>query len=142
MSGFKSSAGRLVLGLAVVMAMAFASAARAADTGTVEGKVIGKDGAGVSGAKVRLMKASDVQGGKKKEAPAAAAPAGEKPTPVAETESGADGAYTLKDVPAGDYVVTAMVKGQGNGRAKVSVKAGETAKADLTLKAGGKKKPA
>jgi hypothetical protein len=79
--------------------------------------------------------------GKKKEAPAAA-PAGEKPTPVAETESGADGAYTLKDVPAGDYVVMAMVKGQGNGRAKVSVKAGETAKADLTLKAGGKKKPA
>ena len=139
MSGFKSSAGRLVLGLAVVMAMAFASAARAADTGTVEGKVIGMDGAGVSGAKVRLMKASDVQG-KKKEAPAAAAPAGEKPTPVAEQTSGADGTFTMKDVPAGDYVLQTNVKGQGQGRAKISVKAGETAKAELTLKAGGKKK--
>jgi hypothetical protein len=143
MSGFKSSTGRLVLGLAVVMAMAFASAARAADTGTVEGKVIGKDGAGVSGAKVRLMKASDVQGGKKKEAPAAAAPAaGEKPKPVAETESGSDGTFSMKDVPAGDYVVNANLKGQGQGRGKVSVKAGETAKVELTLKAGGKKKPA
>jgi hypothetical protein len=142
MSGFKSSTGRLVLGLAVVMAMAFASAARAADTGTVEGKVIGTDGAGVSGAKVRLMKASDV-GGKKKEAPAAAAPAaGEKPKPVAEAVSGSDGAFSMKDVPAGDYVINANLKGQGNARGKVSVKAGETAKVDLTLKAGGKKKPA
>jgi hypothetical protein len=145
MSGLKSSAGRLVLGLAVVMAMAFASAARAADTGAVEGKVLGKDGAGVSGAKVRLMKASDVPAkGKKKEAPAAAAPAGEKPKPVAEAESGSDGAFSLKDVPAGDYVVTAAMKGQGAARADVSVKAGETAKVELTLKerTGGKKKPA
>jgi hypothetical protein len=145
MSGFKSSAGRLVLGLAVVMAMAFASAARAADTGTVEGKVLGKDGAGVSGAKVRLMKASDVPAkGKKKEAPAAAAPAGEKPKPVAEADSGSDGTFSLKDVPAGDYVVMAAMKGQGAARADVSVKAGETAKVELTLKerTGGKKKPA
>jgi hypothetical protein len=142
MSGLKSSAGRIVLGLAVVMAMAFASAARAADTGTVEGKVLGKDGAGVSGAKIRLMKASDVQGGKKKEAPAAAPAAGEKPKPVAEAESGTDGAFSMKDVPAGDYVLQTNVKGQGQGRAKISVKAGETAKAELTLKAGGKKKPA
>ena len=144
MSGFKSSAGRLVLGLAVVMAMAFASAARAADTGTVEGKVLGKDGAGVSGAKVHLMKASDVQGGKKEKAPAAAAPAGEKPKPVAEAESGADGAFSMKDGPAGEYVVATNVKGQGAARAKVEVKAGETAKVELTLKerTGGKKKPA
>jgi hypothetical protein len=125
------------------MAMAFASAARAADTGAVEGKVLGKDGAGVSGAKVRLMKASDVPArGKKKQAPAAA-PA-EKPKPVAEAESGTDGAFSLKDVPAGDYVVIAAAKGQGGARADVSVKAGETAKVELTLKerAGGKKKPA
>jgi hypothetical protein len=140
MSGFKSSAGRLVLGLAVVMAMAFASAARAADTGTVEGKVLGKDGAGVSGAKVHLMKASDVQGHGKK-APAAAAPAGEKPKPVAEAESGSDGAFSMKDVPAGDYVVAVNVKGQGAAREKVTVEAGKTATVTLTLKErkGGKK---
>jgi len=145
MSGLKSSAGRLVLGLAVVMAMAFASAARAADTGGVDGKVMGKDGAGVSGAKVRLMKASDVPAhGKKKEAPAAAPAAGEKPKPVAEAESGSDGTFSMKDVPAGDYVVLAALKGQGAARADVSVKAGETAKVELTLKerTGGKKKPA
>ena len=39
-------------------------------------------------------------------------------------------------------VLQTNVKGQGQGRAKISVKAGETAKAELTLKAGGKKKPA
>jgi hypothetical protein len=144
MSGLKSSAGRLVLGLAVVMAMAFASAARAADNGTVEGKVLGKDGAGVSGAKVRLMKASDVQGGKKEKAPAAAPAAGEKPKPVAEAESGSDGAFSMKDVPAGDYVLQTNVKGQGMAREKVTVEAGKTASVTLTLKerTGGKKKPA
>jgi hypothetical protein len=143
MSGLKSSAGRLVLGLAVVMAMAFASAARAADTGTVDGKVVGKDGAGVSGAKVRLMKASDV-GGKKQKAPAAAPAAGEKPKPVAEAESGNDGAFSMKDVPAGDYVLQTNVKGQGMAREKVTVEAGKTASVTLTLKerTGGKKKPA
>jgi len=142
MSGLKSSAGRIVLGLAVVMAMAFASAARAADTGTVEGKVLGKDGAGVSGAKVHLAKASDVQNAKKEKAPAAA-PA-EKPKPVAEAETGSDGTFTMKDVPAGEYVIATNVKGQGAARAKVEVKAGETAKVELTLKerTGGKKKPA
>jgi hypothetical protein len=143
MSVIKSSAGRLVLGLAVVLAMSLASAAKAADTGTVEGKVLGKDGAGVSGAKVRLMKASDV-GGKKEKAPPAAAPAGEKPKPVAEADSATDGAFSMKDVPAGDYVVMAMVKGQGGAREKVTVKAGETSTVTLTLKErkGGKKAPA
>jgi hypothetical protein len=115
-----------------MVAMSLASAARAADTGSVEGKVL-KDGAGVSGAKIRLMKPSDVPG-KKEKAPAAAAPAGEKPKPVAETDSGADGAFSLKDVPAGDYVVIAAMKGQGGAREKVTVKAGETAQVTLNLK--------
>jgi len=74
----------------------------------------------------------------------AAAPAGEKPKPVAEADSGTDGAFSMKDVPAGDYVVMAAMKGQGGAREKVSVKAGETAQVTLNLKEhkGGKKAPA
>src|SRR3982751_3595797 len=72
------NSGKMLLGLAVVLGMSLASAAKAADTGTVSGKVLDKDGKGVSGAKVRLM--ADTGGGKKKggDAPATLQAQGEK----------------------------------------------------------------
>jgi len=39
-------------------------------------------------------------------------------------------------IPAGDYIVRANLKGQGQARGKVSVKAGETANVELALKEG------
>jgi len=132
------NSGKMLLGLAVVLGMSLASAAKAADTGTVTGKVLDKDGKGVSGAKVRLM--ADT-GGKKKGGDAPAAQA-EKPKAVAEADSGADGAFTMKDVPVGNYRIRAMAKGQGSASEKLTVKTGDN-EVTLTLKegkAGGGKK--
>jgi len=135
MNLFKNSS-RLMLSLAVVLGLSLVSAARAADTGTVSGKITGKDDKAVAGVKVGLMKASDVkESHRKKDAPAAAdKPAkGEKPKPVAEAKSESDGTFTMKNVPTGDYVIQAMAKGQGRAREKVSVKSGETANVTLKL---------
>ena len=134
------NSSKMLLGLAVVLGMSLASAAKAAETGSVKGKVLDMDGKGAAGAKVRLV--ADTGGGKKKgDAPATLQAQGEKPKPVAEADAGADGTFELKDVPAGNYRVNAMVKGQGRASAKVAVKAGETAEVTLTLKpnTGGKK---
>lgn len=143
MVSFKNPA-RVLMSLAMVCALSLASTARAAETGTVTGKVMDKDGKAVSGAKIRLVTPTNDKGRKAADAPAAAPDKakGEKVAPVAEGSSGTDGAYTLKDVPAGEYVVRANLKGTGNAMSKVTVKAGETATADLTLKmrGGGKGK--
>jgi hypothetical protein len=144
MNLFKKSTN-VVLGLAVALALSLATTAHAADTGKVTGKVLDKDGKGVAGANVALRTPPEKGEGKK---PAAAAPSegkGERQKPVAKTKSEADGSFTLADVPAGDYLLVANVKGQGMAREKVSVKAGETKEVKLTLKEGkggpgGKKK--
>jgi hypothetical protein len=142
------TSGKLGLALAVLVAMSLpaASALAVADNGSVQGKVVGKDGNAVSGAKVRLIKAEDVKrggrGGKKNRDrdPAAAAVAeGQKrdrPTPVAEATSDGAGAFTMESVPAGEYFVVAGAKGAGRAREKVSVRASETANVDLQLKEG------
>ena len=134
------NSGRIVLGLAVAVALSLASHASAAETGKVTGKVLDKDGKGVAGAQVALRTPPE-----KGNAPAAApAEDGKKrQKPVAKTTSEADGSFTLADVPVGDYLLAANVKGQGMAREKVSVKANETVDVKLTLKegkGGGKKK--
>jgi hypothetical protein len=147
MNLFKKSTN-IVLGLTVALALSLASYANAAETGKVTGKVLDKDGKGVAGANVALRTPPEKGEGKGGKAPAAAAPGDEKPKgdrqkPVAKTKSEADGSFTLADVPAGDYMLVAQVKGVGNAREKVTVKAGETAEVKLTLKEGkpgGKKK--
>ena len=146
MNVFKKS-GVLALSLGVLFAMSFVSSAQAADTGSVAGKVM-KDDKGVPGVKVRLVNAADVKGKQGGKAPAAAPEGGKKgkgdrPKPVAESTTESDGSYKLADVPAGEYVLMANLKGQGQAREKVSVKAGETTTVNLTLSAakggGGKK---
>jgi hypothetical protein len=108
-----------------------ADAAKA--TGTVSGTVLGTDGkAAAAGVKIRLLTPENAK--PRKQADAAAAKPGKVPA-VAETEVGADGAFTLADVPAGEYVVIARLKGEGNARQPVTVAAGETVKVSLTLKA-------
>jgi hypothetical protein len=146
MNMFKKSTN-IVLGLAVALALSLAAHANAADTGKVTGKVLDKDGKGVAGANVALRTPPEKGEGKGEKKPAAAAPGDEKPKrekPVAKTKSEADGSFTLADVPAGDYLLVANVKGQGMAREKVTVKAGETKEVKLTLKegkeGGGKKK--
>ena len=133
--------GRLVTVLAVVFAVSLSSAAIAADTGTVSGKVT-KDGTGVAGAKVVII----VPQGKTP--PAAAAPGegkgGNRPKPVATGTTESDGSFKIADVPAGDYMIRANLKGQGQARQKISVKAGENTEVSLALSdakpGGGKKK--
>jgi hypothetical protein len=53
--------------------------------------------------------------------------------PVATATPDSNGAFSMKDVPAGKYVVVAMLKGQGNARQEVEVTAGGEAKAELKL---------
>ncbi len=148
MNLMKNSTRTALFGLVAALGLSLAGVASAADTGTVKGKVMGKDSKPVAGANVVLVKAEDAKGGgKKKEAPAAAAgdKKGEKPTPVSKGKTESDGSFTLKDVPAGEYQVRAMAKGQGSAHEKVTVKAGETADVTLNLKegkGGGKKKEA
>jgi hypothetical protein len=51
--------------------------------------------------------------------------------------TGDDGSFTIKGLPAGDYEIEAIHGKLGKDKAasgKVSVKAGESAKLDLTLK--------
>ena len=45
-----------------------------------------------------------------------------------------DGKCTLEKIPAGDYNLSSNLKGTGNARKKVSVKAGETLSVELSLK--------
>ena len=61
--------------------------------------------------------------------------------PVAEATTDKDGAFTMPDVPAGDYRVVCRVKDKGTGNEKVTVKAGETATVEIKLgEIQGKKK--
>jgi len=142
----------VALALLVGLSVSRATAEDAkAEKGTVKGKVVDKDGAAVEGAKVRLLVATEHggKGGGEKNADkkktgdadklAADAPAtpekpkGEKPKPVAEATTDKDGAFSMPDVPAGDYRVVSQVKGKGRGFEKVTVKAGETAEVQIKL---------
>jgi len=49
--------------------------------------------------------------------------------------TGEDGSYTIKNVPAGSYTVTAWQEEYGTQTEKVTVAAGQPAKADFTFKA-------
>ena len=133
-----------------------AADAGSGDKGTVSGTVTDKDGKAVANCPVRLFhpmergagkhgggdadKSSDKKGDNqsaaadRKATQLADKPAkGDKPVPVATGTTDSDGKFTLNDVPVGDYVVIANLKGTGSAREKVTVKSGETATVELKL---------
>ncbi|MEO6437311.1 MAG: carboxypeptidase-like regulatory domain-containing protein [Tepidisphaeraceae bacterium] len=135
--------------VALVVLMSFSTLSRAeeaaAGSGGVSGKVTDKDGKAVPGVQVRLFK--PFERGPRGDRPAGAPDQREakpdkperptkadRPKPVATATTDADGKFTMTNVPAGDYVVGAMMRGQGGARQPVSVKAGETASVELQLK--------
>lgn len=139
-----------------------ADAPPAEGKGGVSGKVLDKDGNPAAGVNVRLFHpfargerpggagkpdakpepksqtplAADDAAAPKPQQPAKGekGPRGERPQPVASAVTNADGAFTLADVPAGKYVLLANIRGQGNARQPVEIKAGETATVELKLK--------
>ena len=136
------------------------SATKTEAKGTVNGKLVDKDGNAVAGAQVTLGKPmagarqpQKAQGQATEQKPAATtdkkpAVSGEpKRDPIATTTTDREGKFTFKDVPAGDYTVRTHLRGQGMAVARVTVAAGKSADVALTLKpapgggAAGRNKP-
>jgi hypothetical protein len=128
-----------VVAFGLLMSLA-AVAVRAEDakkeTGTISGTVTGADGKAVAGAEVgvyNLMKHAD-KSESKAEGKADKPAKGDKPVSVVPSVKTDDkGEFTLSEVPVGDYTVRAFLRGQGQAREKVTVKAGETVKVELKL---------
>jgi hypothetical protein len=128
----------LALALAIGFTAVRATAEEAKkETGTVSGVVQDKDGKPVAGAEVGIFHATGKHAAADKPKTEAKNPA-EKPekanSVVPMVKSDDKGEFTLSDVPVGDYTVIARLRGQGQGRENVTVKAGETAKVELKLK--------
>lgn len=128
---------RFAFGLSVLaaalMLLSFTSqpvrAETMSDNGTISGTVT-KDGAPVANVEVRVMKP---RGGAATQPAEGGKPA--KMTPVATGKTDDQGKFTISNVPAGSYNVTAGNKKEGRGMAKVDVKAGETADVTVTVSA-------
>jgi hypothetical protein len=123
--------------------------------GGVSGTVVDKDGNAVAGVNVRIFQPfrkgerpgkgegkpeKNLAADGDKPAKPEKGPKGDRPAPVATAMTDAEGKFTMADVPAGKYVVMAMLKGQGQARQPIEVKAGETA--TVALKLEKKDKPA
>ncbi|HEY7089879.1 MAG TPA: carboxypeptidase-like regulatory domain-containing protein [Tepidisphaeraceae bacterium] len=57
-----------------------------------------------------------------------------RPEPVATATADANGQFSLTDVPPGNYVVAAAIKGQAVGRARVHVSDGQTVSVNIELR--------
>jgi outer membrane receptor protein involved in Fe transport len=101
----QAAALTLVLGLAAPRA----AAQDAAQTGSVAGRVVDEQGAGISGASVFLIR------------------------PAISAQTRADGGYTLDRVPAGTRVLHVRMLGFRPDSATVSVAAGQRGSQDFTL---------
>ena len=122
--------------------------------GTISGTVVDKEGKPVSGAMVGVMKPQQgrpnrgggANGGNNgavnqatedpKPAPAQPEPGRgnrQRPEPLFKATTDADGKFSIKDVPAGEYVVAARVEGKGMARERVTVKGDDTASVSLKL---------
>ena len=122
-----------------------------AKKGTITGTVVDKEGKPVSGAMVGVIKPQGRQGGgaggaggngaakqateDPKPAPAPEPGRGnrQRPEPLFKATTDADGKFTIKDVPAGDYAVIARVEGKGMARERVSVKGDDSVTVSLKL---------
>jgi hypothetical protein len=130
-------------GLLTGMATLTVRAADATATGTVSGTVVDADAKPVAGATVNLMDKStmphhdkqDAVNGSSSAKPLADKPKHEMPKPVATAQTDNDGKFSMKDVPAGEYVAVVRARKLGNAHADVTVTAGQDTTVDLTLKA-------
>ena len=145
----------------VALVFAAAPAARAEDKaagkGTINGAVVDADGKAVAGAEVVVTKAPEKQPKQEKQ-PKKQKAAGEnadvkalvadepaakekkpKPEPVAKATTDAEGKFEIKGLAAGDYVVTARLKGTGNGKQRVTVADGKPAEVKISLAPAKKK---
>ena len=128
----------------MTLVLGLAAQSQAADTASIKVTVTGQDGKPAASVSVRLLAppgaapAAAPEKAKEKAAPAdkpAAAADGAKPTKLQDATTDDKGEATLTKIAAGDYIVAAGNKEAGQGRQKVSVKAGETASVTITLKA-------
>ena len=126
--------------------------------GTITGTVVDKDGKPVSGAMVGVMKPGQGRPGgggpgggganrpnrgggngaanQATEDPKPAQPdpgRRGRPEPLFKATTDADGKFTIKDVPAGEYAIIARVEGKGLARERVTVKGDDTATVSLKL---------
>ena len=97
------------IGAALSFALLLAASPAAAQTGTVNGRVVDERGAGIASAQVFLV------------------------SPAIATQTGSDGNYSLQRVPAGSQTVRVRMVGYRPDSATVTVEAGGTASQDFSL---------
>jgi outer membrane receptor protein involved in Fe transport len=109
-SSFWLGLAMLIASLAPMLLPArFAAAQEAQQTGTVTGRVVDERGAGISGAQVFLVR------------------------PAIGTQTGTDGNYSLRRVPAGTHTLGVRMLGFGPDTASITVEAGGTTTQNFTL---------
>lgn len=146
-----------VIALSAVIALAKTSfadeAGKPKPSGTIHGKVVDAQGEPVAGARVRLRLPREGGGNRgdgpqqhKDAKPQAAADEqkpdqgdrgpreGQRRTPaLKEATTDNDGAFSMTEVPVGEYVLFAMQRGAGGARETVKVEEGKTLDITLTL---------
>lgn len=105
-----------------------AAATAVGGSGTISGVVM-HDGKPLAQATVRLMKSNRTKGKARKQA---AGKAGRRES-VSQTATDEMGQFTLADVPPGEYVVIAGIRGQGMGRTTITVGEGQTARVQVQV---------
>jgi hypothetical protein len=104
------------------------------ETGKITGTVLDKDGKPAVGAEVGVFHPMGKSAKSAAQGQAEKPAKGDKPISVVPSvKTDEKGEFTLADVPVGDYEVVARLRGSGNGKEKVSVKAGETSKVEIKL---------
>jgi hypothetical protein len=127
----------LMAGLQAGQTRAADDAAAPAGKATVTVTVVDASGKAVVGATVSLMPPPAKRAKGATTQPDAGTGARARPTPLETGTTGADGTFALTKVPNGDFVVTARLKGSGNGRSKVTIADDKDEAVSITLKPRG-----
>ena len=153
-----SMAGRVAVALAVVFSLGLSSVAMAAGA-TISGKVVDEQGAVVAGVRVAVMPMPNrdvqppappqnaepkaAQDSDKGRGNGPGGPGGrQRPQPVAQGETDADGKFSLAEVPAGKYMLVAGGRdAPGVARQPIEVTEGQELSIDLTLKPRPQRQP-